>query len=406
MRRLIVGVGFLCSIGCGSDDKDLQAGPPSGEGSGGTSEGTQGRVSATTWSGTTQQEGDGTTGDRVDTTGSWDSGDETGLVFMIQPDTGRVEPFEPTAESISFEAGEALPPGSWLVFNNWSAAPNELLAVSADDLAGPAQLVLRANRVWSVGVNLEGNRFAFSAADPLARNGYGATFEDSIMPTFLYEVGMPLRTLAWGNINDECHAFSPSGDELYVCRRYDWTEKGTYLGYRIGAIEVDTGAFEFLREEQTENFEIVVAPIPGSNAVLFGTTVRPPGSGSAIHRLDLTTGAETLVLNNASRPAVDPTGAFVVFQNHADARAFYVAEVRDIAGTMTRVAGMVGTRAVWSPAGDAFAFLEHAAAPNCQHVRLASLGEEGWGSVRVRDCTATGEFITTTAWVNVSSSVP
>ncbi|HSD87923.1 MAG TPA: hypothetical protein VLB44_10435, partial [Kofleriaceae bacterium] len=193
------------------------------------------------------------------------------------------------ADDMHLQAGPPLPAGSWLLANRWAPAPDAVFALDPADLGGAARTVFSADRVWSMGASADGRVILFSGHDPMREQEFGLTLSDSIQNSFAFDT--QTRTIAllapvgsgWANVNDEC--FQPSADRayVYVCRRYDFTAQGSFLGWRLGRIRVDDGSFEFLRPDASGGpFELTPQELRGGTHVLFELRARPPATGASL----------------------------------------------------------------------------------------------------------------------------
>ena len=314
----------------------------------------------------------------------------------------------PTATDIHFHVDGTLTSGQWIVYNNWNVDPNTLLAVSPDAPAATATKVFDANRVWSMGLTPDGSHIAFSAFDEDQTAHFGVTFGDSIQNTFLFTPAtQTLRALQWGNINDECHHFDASQSNIYVCRRYDFQADGSSLGYRLGVINVASGTFTFLSPLSSTEYALTPIPVGPSDgpatSLYYDERDVPPASGARIRKIDLTTMANTVVLDNASQPSLAPDGHHLLFANLTDHSAYYVIDLAIADAEPVKVTDTAGpTDGVWSPDGTTIAYDVYDDAHQCSHLETTlSDGSTAASPTRVRDCTVTNEFITQLAWITV-----
>lgn len=328
----------------------------------------------------------------------------------VNPDAGVVDamldggPSAPTAASIMFAAGAKLGAGSYLVFNDWSKDPNSVWAVAVGDVGGARTELFRANRVWSLGTKADGSAMLFAAHDDQQEAHFGVTLGDSIQNTFLFDAAsQQVRAVAWGNINDECHTFTPDGLATFVCRRYDFTSAGTFSGWRLAKVRLADGVAEYVRAEQTRDFEL--SPQPLSNQrLLFELRSKPPASNSAIYVRDLTTGVETKVFDQASRPVLAPDGHHITMLNHADGRKLYIADLDAPTAPLRAVPASAGAAdVVWAPDGNSLFYTVFDSANSCDHIeRINLLGTPAPTPERLRDCVSHNhEFITKMFWVTV-----
>ncbi len=304
---------------------------------------------------------------------------------------------EPTAADIQFSAVAALPSGEQILFNDWISAPNAVYSMHPDGTA--ATKIFEAYRVWSMGVSQYGNHIAFACGDPMQEQHYGLTLGDAIQNTFVYDAAtQSASALSWGNINDECHTFSASGDAVYVCRRYDFQSDGSSKGYRLGRIDTGSGAFAFLTPDVTNQFHLHPEPTPDGALLYTRIDVTPPSTQHRSIRRLSPCGDDTLVLDNASGDAVSPDGTRFAYQDYGDNRKIYVANL-DGSGAV-KIADREGTNLAFSPDGTRLAYLYNDAGANCSHIDVVHTdGSDAQSPTRVRDCGQTGEMITELSWI-------
>jgi hypothetical protein len=308
----------------------------------------------------------------------------------------------PSAQDISFTGFSQLPQGQWILVTDWRRSPQTLLAISPTSPAATPRSIFGVNRFWSFATEADGARMLFAAWDELQTEHYGITMLHSIENTFLYErASQSMRAIAWGNINDECHAFSPDGQFAYVCRRYDFVPAGGSDGPRIGRIYLDSGYFEFLRPEQDESVELYPQPLPGGQHLLFGLRYFDINQPGAIVRRDLGNGAETLVMASAGRPVLAPDGHRMLYQSEVD-DLFYVFDLNTPTIAPFRLSTTAGIDSAWSPDGSAIIYSVFEPSGSCTHLdRVTLVGSTPTSPVRIRDCLVTGEFYGNLAWITV-----
>lgn len=323
------------------------------------------------------------------------------------PDAGPApDAMEDPLDDIGFEAMQDLPSGSWLLLNEWASSPNFAFVLPTDDLGTSTRRVLfTVNRVWSMGAAADGSAIYFSAWDPRQQERYGITIGDAIQNSYVYQPATrEVRTLAWGSINDECQEPSPDGAYLYLCRRYDWTPEGAYLGWRIGRLELATGDFEFLRPDAPGGpFELNPVPLPGGTTVLFEERARPPLTGATLRTIDLASGAEEQVRVQAGRPQLAPDGHRVLFEDATDQFRLKILDLDAPAAPLEVVSPTIDIGdAAWSPDGATIVYTVYDAANACDHLEVVADEGAAWSApTRVRDCTSTGEFVTDISWIEV-----
>ena len=314
------------------------------------------------------------------------------------------------ADDIGLQAGPPLGSGQWLLANRWSPAPDAVFALDPADLGGPARTVLTANRVWSMGASADGRTILFSSHDPMRETQFGLTLLDSIQNSFAFDTAARTVALlapagsAWANVNDECLQPSADGAYVYLCRRYDFTAQGSFLGWRLGRIRVADGSFEFLRPDVPGGpFELTVQELPGATHVLFELRARPPETGSSLYTRELSTGTEVVVRANARRPILAPDGHRVLFADATDQsrlKTFDLQAPGDPAVPVSTTAG--AGDAAWSPDGQTIVYSVFDQAKSCDHLERVTWSGTAWSApARVRDCAQTGEVITSLAWVTI-----
>ncbi|MFW5740645.1 MAG: TolB family protein, partial [Myxococcota bacterium] len=264
--------------------------------------------------------------------------------------------------------------------------------------------VFRAYRVWSMGVSRGNDRIAFACGDPDQAQNYGIQLGDAIQHTWIYDVAtQSAQVVAYGNINDECHAFGPGDEQLYVCRRYDFDDTPSYKGWRIGAIDLTTLEFEFLTPEQDQVFALHPQPTPDESEMLYGlidVPAAPPSGVRSIMKKALPSGVPEAVRDKADMPVLSPDGSRYLFRNYDDGRTLWSSSLDG--QDSFQVVAAEATEPVWSPDGSRVAYLLRDAPNNCDHIyTVAADGSESDSPFHVRDCAATGEFITELDWIVV-----
>jgi hypothetical protein len=334
-----------------------------------------------------------------------------GAIDRSQPDLVRAEaavvdrqpdaaPYVPKAADIKFAAVHPLPSGEQILFNDWSPDPNVVHSMTPDGKT--VTEVFRAFRVWSMSVSQAADRIAFACGDPLQEQHYGIKIGDAIQHTWLYDASkQTVSVLAHGNINDECHAFGPGDSTLYVCRRYDFTQDGSFKGWRIGRIDLPGSGFTFLTPEVPPGteFHLSPQPTPDGKTLYFGRIQISGGKQqNAILRQALPSGTPEVVRPNAKSPTLSADGTRYVFQNIDDNRHLYVATVDG--SSLVKVAAAEGTTARYSPDGKQIAYLVWDTPKNCAHIEAVKAdGTEASAPRRLRDCSTSGEFITELDWI-------
>lgn len=314
-------------------------------------------------------------------------------------------------DDIHFQAGAPLPAGQWLLANEWAAAPNKVFALDPANLGGTARTVFSADRVWSMSARADGRAIVFAANDPMQEAHFGLTFGDSIQNSFLFDAkAQTIALLApagsgWANVNDECFSPSPDGAEIYLCRRYEFTPDGAFLGWRLGRLRVADGSFEFLRPDAPGGpFELNPQVIAGTTRVLFELRARPPATGATIHTRDLVNGTEVMVRQNAGRANLAPDGRRVLFADRADQSRLKTFDLQAPADPAVVVSPTLSAGdAAWSPDGNTIVYTVFDQGMSCDHLERVTWAGAAWSAPeRVRDCAQTGEFITNLSWVTVA----
>jgi Tol biopolymer transport system component len=326
------------------------------------------------------------------------------------PDASPPDAAPDPAREIGFVAGEPLTAGEWIVANDWAGPPDVVFALSPADLGGARRVVFTATRVWSMGARADGGAIAFSTTDPEQEADFGITLGDAIQNSFRYDAAtQTVAMLApagtdWTNVNDECHEPTADGAYVYLCRRYDFTDQGAFLGWRLGRIRTADGAFEFLRADAPSGpWELAAQAIPGTTRVLYEQRTRPPGIQYSLWTLDLATGAETMIRTGAGRPTLAPDGHRVLFHSTTDQFRLWMFDLDAPAAPAIPVTPTadVGDSA-WSPDGQTVVYTVYDDVNTCDHLERVTWTGGAWSPpTRVRDCTQTGEFITDLSWVSV-----
>ncbi|HEY3819241.1 MAG TPA: hypothetical protein VGL81_18860 [Polyangiaceae bacterium] len=313
----------------------------------------------------------------------------------------------PTPASIQFAAKAALPSGEQLLFNDWNPSPNTVSSLTPDGATKTP--VFAVYRAWSMGVSHDAKSIAFSCGDPDQQADFGLQIGDSIQQTWIYDVAsQAIHLVAHGNINDECHTFGPGDTALWVCRRYDFAETGdasdltgTNKGYRIGWIELATGAFSFLTPDDSASSTYALYPQPTADgrSVYYSTTqdVSATQTRSTVLDAPLCGGATANIRDAAGEPVLSPDGTRYVYADETQTGALHASTLDG--KTDVTITTAAGTNAVWSPDGTKVAYLVYDGAAGCQHIDVVkSDGSSAATPTRLRDCSKTGEFITELAW--------
>jgi hypothetical protein len=306
--------------------------------------------------------------------------------------------FVPTPADIDYGADVPIPEGESILFNDWNPSPNTVSAMRPD--GSGAQKVFHAYRVWSMGAAPGGGRVAFACGDPKQEEHYGLNLGDAIQHSWLYDnATQEASLLSYGNINDECHLFGPGQKNLYVCRRYDFQPDFTSKGYRLGRIDLQTLAFEFLSPENTMDLDIDPAPTADESALLFTRIAITAGKQKRfVSREPLPPGVITDLRADAGGPRLSPDAMRYLYVDYTDMGSLWSSKLD---GTdAVKVVNRPVSGARYSPDGQSVVYLINDAGANCQHVEIAKAdGSEADAPVRIRDCAVTGEFITEVDWV-------
>jgi hypothetical protein len=293
-----------------------------------------------------------------------------------------------------------LPAGEQLLFNDWTASPNAVYSIKPDG-TGETE-VFRVFRVWSMGVAHGANKIAFSSADPKQEERYGLAIGDAIQHTWVYDVAtQTIAPLSRGNLNDECHTFSPDDKTLYVCRRYDFAIDGEYVvnkGWRITAIDLTSAASTFLSPLVDREFHL--GPQPSADGKeLFYSITKLEGTKQTyrIVKTGLPAGGDaTLVRADAARPSLSPDGTKYAYSNPLQKGALYVSDLAST--TSVKIASAAGTEVRWSPDGTRIAYLVHDAALNCSHIEIVKAdGSQADSPTRIYTCST--KFLSELAWI-------
>lgn len=313
------------------------------------------------------------------------------------------------ADEIGMMPGDPLPPGQWLLVNEW-ALPDAVFALDPTDLGGARTEVFSVNRSWSMGAAPDGSAIYFSSVDPNQAADFNLTIGDAVQNTFRYVPTTGVTTLLapagadWTNINDECHAPTADGTYVYVCRRYDFVDEPfSFKGWRLGRYTVADGAFEYLRPDApTGPYELGPQPIAGGE-LIYEQVARPPASGRSLWTRDLAAGSEVMVRDHASRPVVAPDGHTVLFLDTTDQSRLWQLDLAAPAAPPISVSPTLGVgSAAWSPDQQTVVYTIYDDALVCDHLERVTWTGAAWSApTRDRDCTTTGEFIVDVAWVTV-----
>lgn len=308
-----------------------------------------------------------------------------------------------TKEEIQFTAKDALPAGESILANDWASPFDSVFAMRPDGTG--ATTVFQARRVWSFSAARDGSRIAFSSEDPKTEEHYGITTNDSIQNTWMFDLGTKAVALIGpGNVNDECHAFSPDAKILWVCRRYDFRVDNTFSGWRIGKFDLATNAFSFVTPEE-ERFALVPNMLPDGKTLVHGhiDVSSPTKPVYSIVKRTPESGPMVEVRAKAGKPSVSPDGTKYAFTDYGSAGRLALANI-DGSGSVVELATKGGDP-TWSPDGKRLAITVDDSANNCQHVDVLDIeptpGSPPSAPTRILDCTKQKRFITNLAWIKV-----
>jgi len=306
-----------------------------------------------------------------------------------------IAPSQGAAPNIQFMPLAPIPSGEQILFNDWSL-PDKLKSMKTD--GSRVVEIFQAYRVWSLGVSPLDDVLAFAAGDPEQEANYGVTIGDAIQHTWIYRFSdQSVSLLSGGNINDECHTFAPVGCALFVCRRYDFTPEGMNKGYRIATINLPSAEVNFLTPEVMAEYALNPQVTP--DAALYYTRITVMGSQhSSIQRMTLPAGTPELVRDNAHGAVLTPDATRYLYADSTQMSALYIADIAG--GNDQLVVNRPGTSARFSPDGSRIAYLLWDDSAACSHVEIAAVdGSMAETPLRIRDCAASGEFITELAWI-------
>lgn len=303
---------------------------------------------------------------------------------------------KPEPADISFQSVNAIPQGEQLLFNDWSPQPNSVSSIKPDG-TGETK-IFEAYRVWSMGVASDVSKIAFACGDPLQKEHYGLDIGDAIQNTWLYDVGQQsAAVLAWGNINDECHTWSPKNDSLYLCRRRDFSGT-TNKTYRIGRLGLDASTTWLGLGEDSTPTTMELHPQPTADeSTLYYTLIQIAGGkqSRSIMKKALPSGTPETLRTNASAGVLSPDGTRLLFADTSQKSALFSMKLD---GTdLVKVASRDGTSATWSPDGKKVAYL-WGETMGCAHIEVvAADGSQADTPTRIRECGSS--FVTELAWV-------
>ncbi|MFO0568914.1 MAG: hypothetical protein U0263_24870 [Polyangiaceae bacterium] len=320
-----------------------------------------------------------------------DAGDAASDVTTDVPVTA------PTPGDIQFSAVSALPQGEQILFNDWSPQPNALYSMKPDG-SGETK-VFEAYRIWSLGVSHDTQKIAFACGDPAQSAHYGVDIGDAIQHTWLYDVATQAASvLAYGNLNDECHSFTPKDDGILVCRRRDFNQSGGNKTYRVGRLSL-TGSLGWLGigEDSTPTTMELHPQLTDDEQTLFYTLIQISGGSQnrSIVKRALPGGAPEIVKAAASSGVLSPDGTRILYADTSQKSALFSMKLDG--SDPIKVASRNGTNAAWSPDGSHVAYL-WGETMGCNHIEVvAANGSEADAPKRIRDCGTS--FVTELAWI-------
>jgi Tol biopolymer transport system component len=250
-----------------------------------------------------------------------------------------------------------------------------------------------------LGASDDGKTLAFACGDPSQEQNYGITLGDAIQHTWLYDVATASASvLSWGNLNDECHTFSASGDALWVCRRANFTASGSADNYRIAKLSLPCGETELPTAPSATELELHPRPSADGSTLYYTLITIAAGQQSrGIMRKALPDGAPELIRPSATLAQLSPDGTRLLFADHTQAGALVTTRLD---GTdPIKVASHAGTNASYSPDGSRIAYLWDET-QTCHHIEVVLAdGSQADTPTKLRDCGSA--FITELAWLNV-----
>lgn len=303
------------------------------------------------------------------------------------------------ATDVAIEVTGGLPKEESILVNDWNAQPNVVRALRPDG-SGTTE-VLRANRVWSMGASKSGDRLAFSVGDPKQEEHFGITIGDAIQQTWLYDADCGSVTpVSTGNLNDECHAFSDDGTQLFLCRREGFSKDvmAPPPGYDVGVVDLSTLAYTKLVAASSTEMALHPAPLLPTGAVkefLFTRIGLPKGERS-IFRAPIPGPGATQIRDAASAPVVTPDGKKYAYLDTKQ-KSIFLAALDGTGEPLLIVSGAV-TGLRFSPDGTRVVYMRDSGA-NCSHVEVAPADGSAPMGTRVRDCKVEKDFVTEVAWV-------
>lgn len=271
-----------------------------------------------------------------------------------------------------------------------------MIALSTDGLTTTE--IFRAYRVWSMGLSHDGKTLAFASGDPKQDLHFGIDVGDAIQHTFVYDTTtQQAALLAHGNINDECHTFSPNDDAVYVCRRTDFQANGQSKTYRVGKITLATKAFDWITDENESAAALHPQPTPDGLGLIYTNAPVPTGPRSILFHPFA--GAESLLHGMASAPVLNTAGTRYLYQDMSDMGALHEVGIDGMGDV--EVAVERSSMVVRSFDGQDAYFLVYDDAHGCSSIDRAKLdGSEAATPERVYDCATEGRFITELAFVH------
>jgi hypothetical protein len=307
--------------------------------------------------------------------------------------------YEPTPASVDLEAVQALPAGELILYNDWAPTPNAVRALRPDGTyLGD---VIRIARAWSLGATSDGSYLALGGAQWDEGTHWGVpSLGDAIQYTWLYEAATEEFTLlGGGNVNDDCHNFTPDGSAVLVCRRWDFRLEGTdYLweGYRTARLDLATRSAELLGDPDVQALSPALSPVDGR---LYYTFYEFVGGSSrfALRARDLATGVEETVRDRARSWSFSPDGTRGVFEDLADGRRLHV--MGPDGADEVVVTGTAAQGGSFSPDGTRIVYL-YPETSTCSHVEIVHAdGSDADTPLRIRDCADADESITRVVWI-------